>query len=124
MDPHVHQLYHKPVYFPGKAKSAPGSQNPSEFKRVLKSQEELKVSKHAEERLTTRNISLTKHQWQLINEKVNEAEKKGITDSLVVTDKAALLVSVKNRTVVTAMNRQEATNKIFTNINGTILIEE
>lgn len=124
MDPHVHQLYHKPVHFPGKAKSVPASQNPSEFKRVLKKQEELKVSKHAEERLTTRNIILTKHQWQLINKKVNEAEKKGITESLVVTDKAALLVSVKNKTVVTAMNRQEATNKIFTNINGTILIEE
>ncbi|HET7657976.1 MAG TPA: flagellar protein, partial [Bacillales bacterium] len=56
--------------------------------------------------------------------KVLQARQKGITDSLVVTKNAALVVSAKNNTVVTAMDRKEASTHIFTNINGTILMDE
>jgi flagellar operon protein len=95
-----------------------------DFKAVLNEQQELKVSKHANERLMERNIQLNDKQWQLINDKVSEAKQKGIKDSLVVMNNAALLVSAENHTVVTAMNLEEASNRIFTNINGTILINE
>ena len=47
----------------------------------------------------------------------------GVTDSLVLTKEAALVVSAKNNTVITAMGRDEASSQIFTNINGTILID-
>lgn len=94
------------------------------FKTILQEEQNVKVSKHAAQRLQERNIHINEHEWQVISEKLLEAKQKGITDSLIVMNNAALLVSAKNNTVVTAMNREEATSKIFTNINGTILIDE
>ena len=99
-------------------------QNNVNFKDLLTDLQEVKVSKHAKQRLTERNIQINDKQWQMISEKMNEAKEKGVTDSLVVMNNAALLVSTQNNTVVTAMNREEATSRIFTNINGTILLNE
>jgi len=94
------------------------------FKDILTDVQDLKISKHAKHRLQERNIHIDEKQWKIIGEKVSEAKQKVVTDSLVVMDQSALLVSTKNNTVVTAMNREEATSKIFTNINGTILIDK
>ncbi|PID25574.1 TIGR02530 family flagellar biosynthesis protein [Sporosarcina sp. P7] len=84
--------------------------------------EKLKISKHANDRLQERGIQMTDAEWAHISEKVNEAKRKGIRDSLVLTDQAALIVSAKNSTVITAMNRMEAKDQLFTNIDGTILL--
>lgn len=84
----------------------------------------LNISKHAEQRMNERNIKVGPSQWQTIHQKVLQAKQKGITDSLVVTKNAAFVVSAKNNTVVTAMDRKEANTHIFTNINGTILMDE
>lgn len=92
------------------------------FKDVLTQYTDLKVSKHAKVRLEERNIQINEQKWQQISNKMVEAKQKGVTDALVVLEDAALLVSTKNNTVITALNQAEATEKIFTNINGTILI--
>ncbi|PIC71806.1 flagellar protein [Sporosarcina sp. P16b] len=84
--------------------------------------EKLKISKHANDRLQERGIQMTDAEWAHISEKVDEAKRKGIRDSLVLTDQAALIVSAKNSTVITAMNRMEAKDQLFTNIDGTILL--
>ncbi|HJF31067.1 MAG TPA: flagellar protein [Sporosarcina psychrophila] len=83
---------------------------------------ELKISKHASERLTERNIHISDAEWAHVNEKVNEAKAKGIKDSLVLMDQAALIISAKNSTVITAMDRMEAKDQLFTNIDGTIVL--
>lgn len=82
----------------------------------------LKISKHANERLNERGITITDTEWAHITDKVNEAKSKGIKESLVLMDQAALIVSAKNATVITAMNRTEAKNQLFTNIDGTIVL--
>lgn len=84
---------------------------------------ELTLSKHAQKRLQERAINIDPEAWGKVEEKVHEAKKLGITDSLVLLKDAALIVSAKNNTVITAMNRNEATSQIFTNINGTIVLE-
>lgn len=124
MDYHIHQLqqHHMLKHPPVPKKTS--SKAVSNFKTILAKQECLKLSKHAAIRLQERNIHIGEKQWQTISQKVVEARQKGITDSLVVTNDAALLVSTANNTVVTAMGRNEATSRIFTNINGTILINE
>lgn len=106
-------------------KSSPaGTSFDGMLKQEIARDEGLKVSKHAERRLSERNIFIDNGQWQAIENRVSEARQKGITDSLVVTKDAALIVSTKNNTVVTAMNRKEAGAHLFTNINGTILMDE
>lgn len=123
MDHRIHQLQNHPLQFP-KTKPHVRSEPSIDFKDVLKEAANLKVSKHAKDRLAERNIDIAPVQWERISQKMNEAKQKGITNSLVVLNDATLVVSTKNNTVVTAMDRQEATSHIFTNINGTILMNE
>ncbi|MBR3121575.1 TIGR02530 family flagellar biosynthesis protein [Oceanobacillus profundus] len=123
MDHRIHQVPQHALQFP--AINGPKSkQSPIPFKDILSQEQGLKISKHASQRIAERNIQIDEQQWEIIGEKMQEAKKKGITDSLIVMNNAALLVNAKNHTVVTAMNREEATSRIFTNINGTILIND
>lgn len=124
LDHRIHQVTHHHALQIPITKKQTANQPTTIFNEILKSQQTLKLSKHAKERLTKRNIELSDKQWQIINEKMEEAKHKGITDSLIVLNNAALVVSTKNDTVVTAMDLEEANSKIFTNINGTILINE
>ncbi|WP_226578775.1 TIGR02530 family flagellar biosynthesis protein [Halobacillus litoralis] len=122
MDPRIHSL-HRPLVIPGKNHPPQGSRGAS-FQEVLQETQGIKISKHAKKRLVDRNISISDSSWSQIASKMNEAKEKGVTDSLVVTKDAALLVSTKNQTVVTALSREESKAQIFTNINGTIFIND
>lgn len=94
------------------------------FQQALQTDSKLTVSKHAKERLLQRGIHINEASWNQIEEKVQEARNKGVKDSLVLLKDAALIVSAKNNTVITAMDREEARTQIFTNINGTILLDQ
>ncbi|WP_027963192.1 TIGR02530 family flagellar biosynthesis protein [Halalkalibacillus halophilus] len=85
---------------------------------------ELKVSKHAQKRLDERNIEIPADKWNMIEDRMMEAKQKGVTDSAIILDDAVLVASTKNNTIITAMNREEASNQLLTNINGTILMQE
>jgi len=93
------------------------------LQQALQKNEKLIVSKHAHIRLQERGITIDELQWNSISEKVNESKQKGVKEALVLLKDAALIVSAKNNTVITAMNRDEARSQIFTNINGTILMD-
>ncbi|WP_370222780.1 TIGR02530 family flagellar biosynthesis protein [Cytobacillus sp.] len=90
---------------------------------ALENNSTLIVSKHAEQRMNQRGIEITSDRWQQIENKIHEAKKMGVNESLVILKDAALVVSAKNNTVITAMDRQEAGAQIFTNINGTIILD-
>ncbi|HLR07932.1 MAG TPA: TIGR02530 family flagellar biosynthesis protein [Bacillota bacterium] len=97
-------------------------QSRKSFKDLLTDEQKLKISKHAKERMIERHIHLDTHEWNIIAEKMEEAKNKGVTESLVLLKDAALLASIKNNTIVTAINREDVKNRIFTNINGAIVI--
>lgn len=86
----------------------------------LKENSGLKFSKHAEQRLQSRNISLTDLQKDKINKAVSKADEKGVKDSLVMMDNLAFVVNVKSRTVITAVNSNELKDNVFTNIDGAV----
>lgn len=81
----------------------------------------VKFSKHAENRLSERNITLTEEQTVRLEDGVDQASEKGIKDSLVLVDSLAFIVNVPNRTVVTAMDQRETESNIFTNIDGAVI---
>lgn len=81
---------------------------------------ELKFSKHASERLISRNIDLSESQKERLNHAVKAAEAKGIKESLVMMDNLAFIINVKNNTVVTAVAGGE--EKIFSNIDGAVVV--
>lgn len=82
----------------------------------------LKFSAHATERMRDRKISLDSQTMTRVNEAIDKAAVKGIGDTLVLTKDAALIVNVKNRIVVTALDRNSATGNVFTNIDGAVLV--
>lgn len=84
--------------------------------------EKLKFSKHAGERLEDRNISLTDEQLRRLEEGTRKAEAKGINESLVLMDNMAFIVNIRNSTVITAMDQQDSIEKIYTNIDGAVII--
>ena len=118
----VQRLQSHPQLRPGQIRQAVPKQSFVEQLNNALAPEVLKVSKHATARLTERNITITEAEWAHVTDKVNEAKAKGIRDSLVLMDQAALIVSVKNSTVITAMDRTEAKDQLFTNIDGTIIL--
>ena len=83
---------------------------------------EVTFSKHASERLKTRNISLTDNQLNRLNEGARKAQNKGITESLVLLDDLAFIVNTKNNTVITAMNSNSQEENVYTNIDGAVVM--
>lgn len=80
----------------------------------------LKFSKHANERLVSRNIDLTNAQLSRLKDGVNLAGAKGIKESLIMVDNMAFIVNTKSNTVITAVN--DDSERVFTNIDGAIIM--
>lgn len=92
------------------------------FKKVFDAElNELKFSKHAQERLQTRKMELNDTDKQQLERAVSLAEQKGSQDSLVFLRDMAFIVSVKNRTVVTAIDQEHLRQNVFTNIDSAIV---
>lgn len=122
--PHrINQLNHHPLKLLNSNKTK--LNEVTSFKKVFHEikHEQLKISKHAQQRLTERAINISTETWNSIEKKVREAHEKGVNDSLVLVDGTALIISAKNNIVITAMNLEEAKSQIFTNINGTIIMD-
>lgn len=81
----------------------------------------LKFSKHAAGRLSERNIELSPTQMDRLNAGMQAAEEKGIKETLVMVDQLAFIVNVKNQTVITALDGQDAKQNVFTNIDGAVI---
>ena len=77
-------------------------------------------SKHAAIRLSDRNISISNEQMERVGDGLRRAGEKGIRDSLVLVDDLALVVNVKSRTVITAL--QSAPESVFSNIDGAVIV--
>ena len=82
----------------------------------------LKFSAHAEARLKSRNIRLKDSDLTRITGAVEKAESKGSRESLILMDDLAFVVSVRNRTVITAMDGNALKENIFTNIDSAVII--
>ena len=99
---------------------------PSAFDQILDqklpSSDGVKFSQHAQDRLRARGISMNDAQIGQLNTAVNDVAKKGGKDSLIMMGDSAFVVSVKNRTVVTALDRSQMQGNVFTNIDSAVVI--
>ena len=93
------------------------------FKEIFENKTEnanILFSKHASMRLNSRNLQLSNAQIKRVEDGIKRAEEKGIRDSLVLVDNIALLVNIKNKTVVTAIDNDS--EKVYTNIDGAVIV--
>ncbi len=97
----------------------------SSFQQTLQnklSSPELTFSKHALEQSRHREIRLDEAGIKKLNEGVHNAREKGIRESLMLMDNVAYVVSIKNATVITALEAEETKNHVFTNIDGAVVL--
>lgn len=83
---------------------------------------ELNVSTHAAKRLQERNIELDGNEYMKLKEAMGKLRAKGGHDSLVITNKAAYVVDVDKNTVVTAVDKNNMNENVFTKIDSTIFM--
>lgn len=110
---------------PGTQKPAAATGSDTPFAKVLDGKlpsRGVTFSQHAQDRLRTRGISLSTDDMQKLEGAVDSVAQKGGKDSLVLVGDAALVVSVKNRTVVTAMDRNAMQGNVFTNIDSAVIV--
>jgi flagellar operon protein len=81
----------------------------------------LRFSAHAQTRMQSRKITLQPDQLERLQGAVQRAAGKGSRDALVMMDDLAMVVSVKNRTVVTVVDRDNLKQNVFTNIDSAVI---
>lgn len=92
-----------------------------DLKATVNGAEGLKFSNHAVERMRLRGVNFSRAQMEKLNSAVEKAAAKGSKDSLVLMDDVAVIVSVKNNTVVTVVDKNSLKDNVFTNIDSTIV---
>lgn len=96
----------------------------SSFKDIFKEkfrENEVTFSKHANERISERNIDVSPEVTDKLNEAVEQAKDKGLKNVLVMIDNQAFIVSTMSNKVITAVNSNELKENIFTNIDGAVI---
>jgi flagellar operon protein len=83
----------------------------------------LKFSAHAQARLESRNIRLTSEDLVKMNAMADKAAAKGAKQSLFMMRDTAMVVSITNRTVITAVDQNSMKENVFTNIDSAAIIE-
>lgn len=109
---------------------APVQQQPkptgkTEFQKILEQQSArenaIQFSNHAAKRLEQREISLSPEDLTRLASAVDRAAGKGARESLVLLDDLALIVSVSNRKVITAIGTEAMRENVVTNIDSAVI---
>jgi flagellar operon protein len=101
--------------------------SPSEpdFATVLQAQQTtptLRLSRHAEDRLRSREIHLNEVVWGKLEQAVAQADAKGAQQSLILLDDLALIVNITNRVVITALDKESRHSNVFTHIDSAVIV--
>ena len=77
---------------------------------------------HAQNRLQERNIHLSHDDLARLQSAIDKLAQKGAKESLIYMQEVALVVSVANRTVITALEKLQGIDNIITNIDSAAII--
>ena len=92
------------------------------LKEKINTKADFTISNHAAKRLQDRNISFNENDISNINKGINIASEKGSKDSLIIYKDVALVASIKNRTIITAVDKNENKENVFTNIDSVVML--
>ena len=106
----------------GRQKTHSGDSFDKILQKQLEGAQKLSFTKHAQMRMSERNINLTERHLERLDQAVKKAGQKGVKDTLILMDQMAFIVSVINNTVVTAINGDDIEGNVFTNIDGAVVV--
>lgn len=89
---------------------------------LQQSSQKVMFSNHALQRLKDRNLNFSEQDLAKLDDTVARMAEKGARESVIYMNDTALVVSVTNRTVITAMDGSSAKENIFTNIDSAAIL--
>jgi len=121
------------LFFPDQIKPLAPSKQPGitktqrtggpSFEQILAAHTgEIKFSSHARERIKSRNIPFGDQEMNQLRNAVTKARAKGARESLILMGDMALVVSIKNNTVITALDGESMKENVFTNIDSAVVV--
>ncbi len=81
----------------------------------------VQFSRHAAQRLERRGIDVDQSTMARLSDGVDRAASKGSRESVVFVEGTAFVVSVPNRTVITAVDPGHMRDHVFTNIDSAVI---
>lgn len=96
-----------------------------EFSKVLEdvqSKKDLKISAHAMDRLRERNINLSDSDMNSLKSAVENIRSKGGKEALILYNNVAYITSIKNNTIITAVDSNSLKQNVFTNIDSAVIV--
>lgn len=82
----------------------------------------VRISHHAGVRLQQRGIELKPEQMSKIQSAIEKAAAKGAKESLILMDNMAMIVNVRSKTIVTAMDGAAMKDNVFTQIDSAVIL--
>lgn len=99
------------------------SANPEEFQKILRQEEgKLSMSQHAETRIRSREIPWSPALEKRVMSGIEALEAKGSREALILADDVAFIANIRSKTIVTAMDRTQLKERVFTNIDSAVLV--
>ena len=105
-----------------KAKESDNTSFKEMFSKELASSHNIAFSRHAHERMHSRGLELSDEKLNSIAGAIDKADAKGSRETLVLSDDAAFVVSVPNRTVITVFDRENLREGVVTAIDSAVII--
>lgn len=103
----------------GKAKIKPFKNT---FLQEMAKNCDVDFSKHARERLFSREIDLSEERLIQLSRAIDKAADKGSKETLILDNEAAYVVSIPNRMVITAFSRANLREGVFTSIDSAVIL--
>jgi len=104
--------------------SASRSNKTNSFKDVLNSvaskEKNITISKHAALRLN--EINFTEEDMKAVEKGFEIAKQKNSKNAVMIYKDTALIASIENKTIITAVNKERAKDNIFTNIDSVVIL--
>jgi flagellar operon protein len=88
----------------------------------LQERQQVTFSAHARERIESRKIEIGAEDMNRIEEAMDKVKAKGARSSLLLFGEVALLASVTNRTIITAVDGADEREQIFTGIDSAVIL--
>lgn len=87
---------------------------------ITNKKENFKISKHAESRLSEMNFN--DEDLKVVGRGFEIAKEKNSRNAVMIYKDTALIASIENKTIITAVNKERAKDNIFTNIDSVIIL--
>jgi len=92
------------------------------LEKIRENDQEIKFSKHATERLNSRNMDLSSEDMLRLKSAFTKANSKGVKDALILMDDKAFIANIHSKTIITTVSKEQLKDNIFTNIDGAVII--